>query len=58
MSSAYTYKDPELTEAGRSFVNSVNKVGPSTEPWGMPKDTCERSDLTPSNTVSCCLPSK
>ena len=36
VSSAYRYVSPDSTADGRSFVNSENSVGPSTDPCGTP----------------------
>ena len=36
VSSAYMKTDPERTAAGRSLVIRVKRVGPSTDPCGIP----------------------
>jgi len=36
VSSAYIKVSPDLMDDGKSFVKSVNKVGPNTEPCGTP----------------------
>ena len=48
-------RDPEHTADGRSLVNRVKRVGPSTDPCGIPAVTGNRSDATPFNTVNCVL---
>ena len=52
VSSAYMNRDPERTADGRSLVNRVKRVGPSTDPCGIPAVTGNRSDATPFNTVN------
>ena len=47
VSSAYIKRDVELRADGRSLVNKVNRVGPRTDPCGIPADTGSGSDLTP-----------
>ena len=39
------YRDPDWTDDGRSFVNTVYGVGPSTNPWGLPMDIKSMSDF-------------
>ena len=39
VSSAYMHTVPDLTKAGKSFVNKVKSVGPCRDPWGMPYET-------------------
>ena len=55
VSSAYINRDPERTADGKSLVNRVKRVGPSTDPCGIPAVTGSRSDATPVNTVNCIL---
>ena len=52
VSSAYMKTEPEGTVAGRSLVNRVKMVGPSSDPCGIPAVTGSRSDVTPFNTVN------
>ena len=42
VSSAYMKTDPERTTDGRSLVNRVKRVGPSTDPCGIPAVTGRR----------------
>ena len=50
--SANMYSNPERTDNGKSFVNTMNSVGPSTDPWGMLMDTRSISDLVPFSNVN------
>ena len=42
MPSAYMKTDPERTAAGRPLGNRVKRVGPSTDPCGIPAVTGRR----------------
>jgi hypothetical protein len=48
VSSAYKINLHKLDIEGKSLIYKRNNKGPSTEPWGTPRDTRAKSDLLPS----------
>jgi len=53
VSSAYIKVSPDLMDDGKSFVKSVSKVGPNTEPCGTPHLTYIFDDSFPFIVVNC-----
>ena len=45
----------ELISIGISLMNIVNKIGPSTLPWGMPETTLVQSEYVVLITTLCSL---
>ena len=48
----------EFMFSGRSFMYRRNKIGPRTEPWGIPRVTGISHDFSPSKATNCERPSK
>ena len=57
VSSSNSFRHP-CTAVGRSFMNMINKTGPSTLPYGTLLVTSIGADETPFTVTHCCLPVK
>ena len=54
-SSAYIVITPDVIDCDMSFINSKNKIGASTPPWGTPTDNSFLAESLPCESTTCFL---